>query len=339
VIARMWQGVRRRVASRCVSLCVVVVSVSAPASADITLGVFAPAAHFANTQERLEMGQRLADHLSSAVPEKVKSRVYARAADFEKAVSEGAIELALVDATYLAKAKGTGYRVIAMAPEVKWQLVSSIQVKSVAELKGKRLRLASAGGSDKEERGKAIARGLFGGEAEALFGSGADAIAVTQDSASALAALSLGKAEAALVPVNPRLLRDGMSSLLTFEKMPGVVLIAYGDVFDAADRIAAVAAEFSAEEPVLNLKRVEADDDVIARVRQRLEVAPRRAPLPTLPLRALIDSLVQLPVLSIPQRAPQELAQLPDGKPAWRQRPPNPVAPAAPKLPDLETPR
>jgi hypothetical protein len=298
-------------------------SLASRAAADvITLGVFAPAAHFANTQRRLELGQLLADHLDRALPDtQVRSRVYARATDFEEAVRLGVLGLALVDATYLVKTK-LPYRVIAAAPEVEWRLVSGRHFSALAELKGKRLRLATGGDE------KAVAQGLFGGEAEAFFGAGSDGIAATQDSASALAALSLGKADAALLPVNLPLLGEDIATLVFFEKMPGVVLVAFPEVLDPPRaRIAAAVADFRGEEPVLSLQP--ATDEVVAKVRQRLAVTPRRAPMPTLPLRALIDSLVNPLRLSIPQRPAQEFAQLPDGKPAL----PPKAAPAAPAGP------
>lgn len=293
----------------------------------ITLGVFAPAAHFANTQRRLEMGQLLADHLNGELADtQVRSRVYARASDFEEAVRGGIIKLALVDATYLAKTK-VAYHVIAAAPEVEWRLVSSRHFSALAELKGKRLRLATGGDE------KAVAQGLFGGEAEAFFGAGSDGIGAAQDSASALAALSLGKADAALLPVNLQLLGEDIATLVFFERMPGVVLVAYPDVIDSARaRIATAAAKFRGEEPVLTLQP--ATDDIIAKVRQRLAVTPRRAPMPTLPLRALIDSLVKPLLLGIPQRPAQEFAQLPDGKSAL---PAKLIAPTS--APVVPTPR
>lgn len=298
-----------------------------PAAADITLGVFAPAARFTSMQARIDLGERLAAHLESASPgERIRSRVYARAADFEEAVSGGKIALALVDATYLVHGKVTP-QVLAAAPYVKWDLMSR-RYKSVAELRGKRLSVA-AGGQERR-----LVDGLFEGEARQLF-PGDEHLSVAQDSASALAALSVDKADAALLPTSESDPSD-VRLLLDFPAMPGLLLVAYPQVKpDAYERITSAAAQFRGEGPVPLLRA--AGNDVLETVRQRLTVAPRRAPLPTLPLRALIDALITAPVLTIPQRAAQDFAISPVGgappvlATPIRSAPPAAPAPTAPR--------
>lgn len=272
------------------------------ASSDITLGVYTPAAHFANSQARLELGQALSTYLGDEVlQQKVRSRVYARAEDFDRAVREKTLQLALVDAVCLLRAKG-GYQVIAAGPEVAWRLVASAQFAEVASLRGKRLRLA-AGGNE-----RAVAEGLFEGEAEAFFAPGSDGIGATQDSASALAAVALGKADAALVPARLPL-GDGLVVLETFEAMPGVVLIAYGDptVANLVAQKFVLAPKFAGEAPVASLER--AGQEQISRLSARLAVKPRHAPIPTLSMRALINALASPPLLAIPLRPAQDFAQ------------------------------
>lgn len=300
----------RRAAKALIVAALAVAALAAPAAADVTLGVFTPAAHFANSQARLEMAQKLATYLGDEVlAQKVKSRVYARAEDFERAVREKTLQLALVDAVYLVRSRSE-FRVVAAGPEVEWKLVAaaaSPSIPSVASLRGKRLRLA-AGGNERW-----VAQGLFDGEAEAFFAPGADGIAATQDSASALAAVALGKADAALVPVRLPL-GEGLVVLDTFEKMPGVLLVAYGEGVAASFASFASAPRFSGDEPVALLEK--AGQEQLLKLRSRLEVKPRHAPMPSLSLRVLINSLASPPLLAIPQRPAQDFAQRASGAPA-----------------------
>lgn len=297
----------RRAAAPLIVAALAVGGLAAPAVADVTLGVFTPAAHFANSQARLEMAQKLATYLGDEVlAQKVKSRVYARAEDFERAVREKTLQLALVDAVYLVRSKSE-FRVIAAGPEVEWKLVAAAEISAVASLRGKRLRLA-AGGNERW-----VAQGLFDGEAEAFFAPGADGIAATQDSASALAAVALGKADAALVPVRLPL-GEGLVVLDIFEKMPGVLLVAYGEGIAASFASFASAPRFSGDEPVASLER--AGQEQLPKLRSRLEVKPRHAPMPSLSLRGLINSLASPPLLAIPQRPAQDFAQRASGGPA-----------------------
>ena len=295
-----------RIVVRIVALIVAVLAAGAlggPAAADVTLGVFTPAAHFANSQARLELAQKLATYLGDEVlAQKVRSRVYARAEDFERAVREKTLQLALVDAVYLVRSKSE-FRVLAAGPEVEWKLIAAAAIPSVASLRGKRLRLA-AGGNERW-----VAQGLFDGEAEAFFAPGADGIAATQDSASALAAVALGKADAALVPARLPL-GDGLVVLETFEKMPGVLLVAYGESIAASF---AGALKWSGDEPVASLEK--AGQEQLPKLRSRLEVKPRHAPMPALTLRVLINSLASPPLLAIPQRPAQDFAQRSSGAP------------------------
>lgn len=308
-----------------VALAALALAAPAPAAADITLGVFAPAARFGNMQARIDLGQQLAAHLSSITGEQIKSRAYAQADDFDKASREG-LALALVDATHLVVSGGPAPRVLAAAPYVKWQLISR-QVRTVSELRGKRLSLAAVG-KGAERR---LLEGLFEGEARQLFPEG-ERLSVAQDSASAEAALALGKADAALLPEGVQRPAGEMVVLLEFPAMPGLVLVAYPPVKpDAYERIRNAAASFHGADPLPSL--LPADGDVLATVRQRLTVAPRRAPLPTLTLRSLIDSLIESPSLTIPQRSVQDFAISPIGGSAPTLATPAPVTAAPTAVP------
>ncbi len=274
----------------------------APARAaadDLTVAVFAPAAQFSTMQDRLDLGRRLAEHLQKELPEtRFRSRVYARRIDFRSAVASNSIDLALVDTSYLVMSGLKPVRVLAVTPPVVWQLVTHSTVLSVAELRGKRLLQADSVGDDSvgNHSGTGFARHLFGGEAKEFFRS----ISPVQDSASALVALSFGKAEAVLLPVSAPRLPEGLVSLHSFEPMPGMALVALSRLdAETAEQILTSLETFRGAAPVASFSR--ASGELIAALKARLAVAPRHAPMPTLPFRKLIDSLVTAGTLAIPQ--------------------------------------
>ncbi len=303
------------------------------AAAEVTLGVFTPAAKFASIKERIMLGESLAAQLRGALgADRVRTRVYARSTDFEAAVNEGTIALALVDASYLAFAKiASSATVIVAAPRVQWRVLADKSYTSMSELRGKRLILAN-GGSE-----VLLAQGLFGGEASLFFAS----ILSAQDSASAIAALTLRKADAALVPMtsNQKLPANAVS-LLELEAQFGVVLVAFPSVSEPVrQRIAKAIAIFRStdDDGPVELLSVPAID-VLDEVRARLKVPKREAPMPTLSLRALIDALVAAPLLAIPQRPAADFALTPSQAAAPPAPPPTPAVPAQPAAP-APTPR
>jgi hypothetical protein len=334
-VRRRWARAAERVAAVALALVVglgCLLAAPAGAAADeIDLAVFAPAAQFSSMQDRLELGRRLAEHLRKSLPEtSVKSRVYARASDFDSAVASASIDLALVDATYLAMSKLKQPRVLAMTPPVVWHLVASSSLSSVSELWKKRLHLAaggSRGGGDGFE--VELADGFFNGEARPFFSY----IGPAQDSTSALVALSFGKADAVLMPVSdPTSFPEGTRSIYAFEPMPGMVLVALSRRgSDHAKLFLPALDQFKGAAPVRSFSLVSPDVDLLAALRARLKIAPREAPMPTLPLRALIDSLVTSGSLSIPQQPAVDFALTPAAAAATLAPPPPP--PASPSSP------
>lgn len=273
------------------------------AIAEVTLGVFAPAAQFPSVQARIQLGESLAAHLGGVLSEaRVRTRVYARRLDFEAAVRDGTIALALVDASYLAllKTRSTA-TVVAAGPDVQWRLVASKRYTSVSELRGKRLILAN-GGLENE-----LAEGLFDGEARRFFQS----ITQAQDSASAVAALGLGKADAALVPMfAAQRLSDELTVLVELGQLPGLLLVAFPSILDPArQRVADSIEGFRGDAPAQPLRV--AGGEVLTTVRARLNVREREAPMPSLALRVLVDSLVAAPMLGIAQRPATDFAITP----------------------------
>jgi hypothetical protein len=161
----------------------------------VTVGLFAPSAPFPSTVARVELARRLGGELGAALGAAGSGRVYARAADFAAAVRRGEVAIALVDPAYLAGT--TGYTVLAVAlhdgePVRAWQLVARGAAK-LGELRGRRALVPTIGGRETD----LVLHALLGGElGRDFFGR----IEAAPDTASALAALALGKAEAAVVP-------------------------------------------------------------------------------------------------------------------------------------------
>ncbi len=180
-------------------LVLVALCLAVPARADtVTVGLFAPSAPFPSTPARLELATKLGDALGSALGGSGVGKVFARAGDFQAAIKKGDVTVALVDAAYLANAGGT-YTVIAEATRGGesvhgWQLVARSADK-LGALKGKHVLVPSIGGREPEF----LLNVLLGGEVgKDYFGK----LEAAPDTASALAALGLGKADAAVVPAS-----------------------------------------------------------------------------------------------------------------------------------------
>jgi hypothetical protein len=261
---------------------------SASARADtITVGLFAPAAPFPSTSARVELASKLADAIGKALGGKASGKVFARAGDFASAVKKGDVQVALVDAAYLAGAGG-GYTVIAAGTRGgdtnhRWQLVAR-GAENIGELKGKTVLVPSIGGRE----GDFVLQVLLGGEVEkTYFGK----IEPAPDTASALAALSLGKADAAVVPAGVEL-PGSVVTVLALPPVPGPVLVAYGSV-SAAQRsaIAGAVASFAGDATVAGLKPAGAE--VVQAVARRFAPVVKRGPLAVPAVRLLVGDLVE----------------------------------------------
>lgn len=169
-------------------------SVVASAAAEpVRVGVYAPATPFDGTGARLDFATRLAKHIGG---DDAVGRVYGKAGDFAAALRKGDIDLAVVDATYLA-ATGGSYAVLAVAvrggdTKVGWDLVARGAVDSVLALKGKTVITPSVGGRETAF----VTEALLGGELPPDFLK----VEPSPDVLSAIAALGIGKADAAVVP-------------------------------------------------------------------------------------------------------------------------------------------
>ena len=174
-------------------LLVPVLAVGSAAADPLRVGLFAPSTPFDGTGARLEFATKLAKHIGG---DDAVGRVYGKASDFVSALRKGDIDLAVVDATYLA-ASGGSYAVLAVAvrggdTRGGWDLVARGTVDSVLALKGKTVLVPSVGGREAAFFGEA----MLGGELPADFFK----VEASPDVLSAIAALGLGKGEAAVVP-------------------------------------------------------------------------------------------------------------------------------------------
>lgn len=268
-------------------LVLVVLALASPiSSADTVVGLFAPTAPFPTTAARVELASHLGEQLASALGGKATGKVFARASDFAAAVKRGEVTVALVDATYLAAAGGN-YTVIAAAVRNGeaahgWQLVS--RGDKIGALRGKRVLVPAIGGRETDF----VVNVMLGGEVGRDFFAKIEA---APDTASALAALGLGKADAAVVPGGIEL-PQGTASVLALPTIEGPVLVAFGTV-SAPQRAAltAAAASFKGDATISALR--EADTEPVHAIAHRFSAPVKRGPLAVPAIRLLVGDLVE----------------------------------------------
>ena len=260
----------------------ILLALSTPArAAPGALGLFAPSAPFPSTAARVELASRLGAALGAGA-----GKMFARASDYAAAVRHGQVTLALVDPAYLA-ATGGSYTVIAAAvrdgaTRHGWQLVAR-DAASIAALRGKRVLVPSLGGHETE----LVANVLLGGEIGRGYFA---AVEAAPDTASALAALGLGKADAAFVPAGAPL-PAGAKVILELPAVPGPLLVAYGAI--SSDRRAALAQAafaFHGDATVAGFRA--ADDDAVRELVRRFAPVVKRGPFALPSIRLLVGDLV-----------------------------------------------
>src|SRR6185437_7875417 len=110
------------------------------------------------------------------------------------------------------------------------------------------------------------------------------------DTASALAALGLGKADAAIVPAGVEL-PSGASVVLTLPVLSGPVLVVYGNASaQRKQQLAAAASSFRGDATVAAFKP--ADAEVVRAIAHRFAPVVKRGPLAVPPTRLLVGELV-----------------------------------------------
>jgi hypothetical protein len=172
-------------------------SVALAEQAPITIAIYAPNAPFESAADRFAFINRLAQQVTSAAGVQAQGKAFARASDLEAAIKAKQVEFAVIDGIYLAE-RGVPYAVLATATSAgetqpRWALFSSTAA-SVQELQGKKLTMATSGPRD----AAFVENALFDGELQiAKFFS---ARASAPDISSAVAAVSLKKADAVFAP-------------------------------------------------------------------------------------------------------------------------------------------
>ena len=277
---------------------VIVLALCATAAADnVTVGLYAPTAPFPSTAARVDFASKLGAELGKGLGGTGTGKVFARAGDFAAAVKSGDVTVALVDATYLA-AVGGNYTVIAGAvrggdTQHGWQLVARSADK-IGALHGKRVLVPAIAGRESDF----VVDVLFGGEIGRDF---FDKIEAAPDTASALAALGLGKADAAVVPTGVDL-PAGTQVVLTLPVLAGPVLVVYGNASaQRKQQLAAAAGEFHGDATVGSFKP--ADAEGVHLIARRFAPVVKRGPFAVPAIRLLIGDLVAGRALTI-ERTP-----------------------------------
>jgi hypothetical protein len=261
---------------------------------DVAVGVYAPNAPFAGASARLDYATDLAGHLARATGGKGTGKVYARASDFAAAVKKGEIQLAVVDAPYLASI-GAPYTVLATATRggddaVRWQLVARGGEARLSQLEGKKLLCAAVGGRERDF----VYNALLGGELARGFFSGVES---SPDVLSALAALELGRADAAVVPSGVDL-PAGVTAVTTLPEVSWPVLVAFSGTPEAVRKKAAASASTFKGCSVLSGFRV-GGADAVKSLARRFSKKERRGPMATPSIRVTVDELVEPRKLTI----------------------------------------
>jgi hypothetical protein len=247
----------------------------------VTVGVYVPSMPFEGTAARLELANKLAAHLAGADG---VGRVYGKASDFAAALAKGDIQLAVADASFLA-ASGAAHVDLAVAVRdgdsaVAWQLVARAPIASVLDLRGKTVVAPVASPND------FVANAMLGGELPVGFFK----VEASPDVVSAIAAVDLGKADAAVVPGGVAL-PAGVARLATLPSVSWPVLIAArGAPADVVARARERATSFPGSGAIAGFRTGGADDYLA--LARRLRRALRRAPMLLPDLRITVGDLL-----------------------------------------------
>jgi ABC-type amino acid transport substrate-binding protein len=253
-----------------------------PAAAEpVTVGVYVPSMPFEGTAARLELANKLAAHLAGADG---VGRVYGKASDFAAALARGDIQLAVADASFLATT-GVAHTDLAVAVRdgdtaVGWQLVARPPVAGVLDLRGKTIVAPVASPAD------FVANAMLGGELPAGFFR----VEPSPDVVSAVAAVELGKADAAVVPDGVAL-PGGVARIATLPTVSWPVLIAArGAPADVVARARERAGSFPGSGAIAGFRAGGADGYLA--LARRLRRAVRQPPMLLPDLRITVGELL-----------------------------------------------
>ena len=209
----------------------------------LTVAIFAPNAPFESGEARYSFVSRIAKELEAATGIATEPKAYARAADFEAALKKGQADFAILDGVYLAE-RGPSFPVLATATAggeatSRWWLFVSegAAIAGLADLEGKQLAYAATGTRD----AAFVDHGLLDGELPKLFG----ARQATPDVASAVAAVTLKKADAVFAPESAG---KGLRRLFDAGRLPNPAFAQVNAKLDA-DVVAKVKAALAAKGP------------------------------------------------------------------------------------------
>ena len=285
---------------------VIVMALAAAAHADVTVGVFAPSSPFPSTGARVELANHLGEQVGAALGVKGVGKVYARGSDFAAAVKKGEVTVALVDAAYLATAGGA-YTLIASGvrggdTSHGWQLVVRGTDK-IAQLKGKHVLVPAVGRETdfvlNVMLGSEVGRDFFG------------KIEAAPDTASALAAVGLGKADAAVVPDGVAL-PAGTSQALTLPATPGAVLVGYGLTAEQKKALVGAIGTYSGDATITGFRG--ADGDAVGSIARRFGAVVKRGPFAVPAVRLLVGDLVEGRAIAIERTPAASFAVGPERK-------------------------
>jgi len=164
----------------------------------LALGVFLPST-MTDAQERFRFAEKLAAGLGTALGEPLVGRSFGRYEDFSKAVSDGSLDVAVVDGWAAAEA-ATRFEPVALGvvggeTHPAWAVVAATQ-GVVKDLKGKRLAVLKGSGASFDA--KFVTHVVFAGDLEAQkhFGKWVSTPSVE----SSLKVLEVKSADAILIP-------------------------------------------------------------------------------------------------------------------------------------------
>jgi len=168
-------------------------------------------------------------------------------------------------------------------PARAWRLVGRAGTP-LAQLRGKRVLVPSVGGREHD----LVLNVLLGGDVGREF---FDKIEPAPDTASALAALGLGKAEAAIVPAGGEL-PAGMADLLALPALPDPVLVVYaGLTADERKAVADAAASLPGDATIAGFRA--ADDGAVRALARRFFTASKQGPFAAAASRPAVADLAQ----------------------------------------------
>jgi hypothetical protein len=271
----------------------------------ITVGMFAPSAPFDGTAARVDYVNKLAGAVGAALGKDGIGRVYGRASDFAAALMKGEVLVAVVAARYLAIGGAGAAAVVAVAqrtgePAAPWQLMTRT-ARTVLDLRGKTVLVPAMGGRE----GDFVRNALYDGElARDFFGR----IEAAPDTASALASLGVGKADAALVPGGVAA-PAGVQVIATLPAVSWPVVVVAGLDDAARAKVVAALTTFAGGGALPSFRR--ADADVVHALAHRM-VAPEKRGLMVVPEpRVGVAELVAARRFAIPRTDVKALVAVP----------------------------